>query len=99
MLAGDRRAQRRVADDVGVMGAAPVHGCLGRGDDRRRGIEVGLAHGEHDDLLALAPPANGFEMDGPGLRALAADAFGQMGEFHGAPVYFFYSPRASRRRR
>src|SRR6185369_6181327 len=80
----DGGAQRQIADDLGVMRAAAIERGLGRLDDRPRGIEIGLAHGEDDDRLAAVPPAHGFGMDGPGTRAFAADAVGQTGEFHGA---------------
>ena len=86
MAPGDGGAQGRVADDVGVMGAAVVEGGFGRGDDGRRRVEVGLADREHDDVLAAAPALHRLEMHGPGARTLARDPLGQMGEFHGAPV-------------
>ena len=86
MPARNGRAQRRIADDVGIVGAAPIQRGLGRGDDGRRRIEIRLAHGQDDDVLALAAAPHSFEMDGPSLRALAADSFGQMGKFHGAPI-------------
>ena len=73
-MARDRLAQRRLAGDLGIVGAAAVEAVLGGGHDRRRGREVGVADGQQDDVLAGRAPPHRLGMDVPGGGLRTAEA-------------------------
>jgi hypothetical protein len=70
-LGGDGLAQHQQAGDVGVLGdRALAEGLDRRGLDVGRGVEVGLAGAEADDVDALGLEAGRLGGDGEGDRRL-----------------------------
>ena len=70
---GDRRAQRRPAGGLGVMGVAGAHGPDGRIHHRGRRVEVRIADAQHDDILARGLRLPGLPVQYPRIGAVGRD--------------------------
>ncbi len=81
---GHGPAQSRDAGNRGVAGVPGVQGRLGGLDHVRGRGEVGLAHGQTDDLPSLGLELLGLGVDGQGGRG--ADARQSLGDVHGSDV-------------
>ena len=83
MVAGDCRAQRGAARNVGIVGVAGTQRCDGRVDDRGGRRKIRVAERQHDHVLAGAFGLHGRGVDVPGGGALAGEAVDAGGIAHG----------------
>ena len=84
VVTGDGLAQQRIAGGRPVARAPAPHAAPCFIDDRRRGVEVRVAYGQQDHVLARLLPLPGEIVDIPHPGGFDVEAAGERGVVHGS---------------